>query len=328
MENTQIMRNLQLTPKRRKKEGFLREVIKNKVLFIMMLPLLLAMFFNNYLPMLGSAIAFKDLQTYRSSFIYNYIHSPWVGINNFKYLFQTPDALTFTRNTILYNLLFIALGLVVSVAVAIALNEMRNGLLSKVYQTTLFLPYFLSWVVVSYLVFAFLSEDVGMMNRSILPALGMQPVSWYAEPKYWPFILTIAQMWKYTGYNCVVYLAAIAGIDTEFYEAAKIDGANKWQQIRKITLPLLTPLMVILCLLAVGKIFNSDFGLFFQIPRNSGILYDTTQTIDTYVYNTLQNTGDVGMAAAASFYQSIVGFVCVIATNFVVRKLDPEKALF
>lgn len=336
MVNAQPVSNLNSMPVRRRNIGFFKYIFKNWVLFVMMLPLLVAMFFNNYLPMAGSLLAFKDYKAYSNSFVHNYIVSKWVGLQNFEFLWKTTDAFEFTRNTIVYNLVFIFLGLIVSVAVAIALNEVRNAKLSRAYQTIMFLPYFLSWVIVSYLVFAFLSEDMGFMNKVLLPALGINydpssgcsDVAWYSKAEYWPFILTFCQLWKYTGYNSVVYLAAIAGIDTEFYEAARIDGASKWQQIRKITLPMLYPLMTIMTLLAVGKIFNSDFGLFFQVPRNSGILYSTTRTIDTYVYTALTSMGDMGMAAATSFYQSVVGFVCVMASNLFVRKIDPEKALF
>ncbi len=314
-----------------RKRGFLYELRKNKVLFIMMLPALVVLFLNNYLPMAGVLIAFKNFKYFGSSFFENFFKSDWVGLENFEFFTATPDAFTITRNTLGYNFAFIVIGLVISVLFAIILNEIRNKYLSKFYQASMFLPYFMSWIVVSYLVFALLSEESGFVNKNLLPALGVSVdslPSWYGDPGKWPFILTIVNMWKFTGYNCVVYVAAIAGIDTEYYEAATVDGATRFQQIRKITIPLLTPLMIILTLLAVGRVFYSDFGLFFSVTRNVGALYDTTLVIDTYVYNALRNLNDVGMASAAGLYQSLCGFILVLTSNLIVRKIDPDKALF
>lgn len=314
--------------KAKKKDGFLRDIVKNKVLYIMMLPLLVVIFFNNYLPMAGVLIAFKNFQYHGNNFFENFMLSDWVGLQNFEFFTATPDAFTITRNTLAYNFVFIFLGLVVSVFFAILLNEIKNKFLSKFYQASMLLPYFMSWIVVSYIVFALFGEEKGFVNKTLLPAFGLPEVAWYAEPGKWPFILTFVNLWKLTGYNTVIYIAAIAGIDQEFYEAALVDGASKWQQIRSITIPLLKTLMIILTLLAVGKVFYSDFGLFFQVPRNTGALYETTQTIDTYVYNALRNLNDVGMASASGFYQSICGFILVMVSNLIVRKIDPEQALF
>ena len=311
-----------------KKKGFIHEVIKHKVLFIMMLPALVVLFFNNYLPMAGVLIAFKNFKYYGNNIFENFLKSKWVGFDNFKFFTSTPDAFTITRNTLAYNAIFIVVGLVVAVFFAIILNELRGSKVSKFYQSTMFLPYFMSWIVVSYLAFAFLSEESGLLDRSILPALGINPISWYGETKWWPFILVFVNLWKYTGYNCVIYIAAIAGIDTEYYEAAQVDGATKWQQIKSITIPLLTPLMTIMTLLAIGRIFYADFGLFFNVPRNAGVLWDVTNVIDTYVYNTLMNMGDIGMSSAAGLYQSFIGFILVLTSNLIVKKVDPEKALF
>ena len=229
-----------------------------------------------------------------------------------------------------YNLLFIFGGLVFNVAMAIGLSELRNKAVSKLCQTVVIMPHFLSYVIVSFLVLAFLHVENGLINRSLIPALGLEGVDWYSNPKYWPWILVIVNFWKTTGYGSVVYLAGIAGIDTSLYEAAKVDGASRWQQIRYITLPALVPLMVVLTILNVGKIFNSDFGLFYQVPLNTGALYPATNVISTYVYNMLMSagTGSVGMASAAAFYQSIVGFILVMTTNFIVKKISPENALF
>lgn len=316
--------------KHKSKDGFLKEVRKNKVLFIMMLPALVVLLINNYIPMAGVLIAFKNF-TYQGGNIFaNFFQSKWVGLKNFEFFTSTPDAWEITRNTVGYNLVFIILGLLVAVTFAIALNEVKNKFMSRFYQATMILPYFMSWIVVSYLVFALISEEQGFINKSLLPALGWTEnlPAWYADTKYWPPILILVNMWKYTGYNCVVYIAAISGIDTEYYEAATVDGASKFQQIKKITIPLLTPLMIIMTLLAVGRIFNSDFGLFFSVPRNVGMLWPVTNTIDTYVYNALTNLNDIGMSSAVGFYQAIVGFATVMVSNFVVRKIDPEKALF
>lgn len=289
----------------------------------MLLPGLIVLILNNYLPMFGIIVAFKNVN-YKDGILF----SPWNGFDNFRLLFLTPDAFNMTRNTILYNLAFIVISLVFSVFCAISLNELRSNKLAKFYQSTMFLPYFLSWVIISYLVYALFSAEFGFVNKMILAPMGKEGILWYSEPQYWPFILIAFNTWKWTGYDSVIYLAAIVGFDTEYYEAAAIDGASKWKQIKHITLPLLAPLMVILMILAVGRIFRADFGLFFQVPRNTGALYDTTRVIDTYVYNALMNTGDLGQSAAAGLYQSVVGFVLILCANFAARKIDPEKALF
>lgn len=313
--------------KRKAGKGFMKEFGRNWPLFVMLSPGVIILVINNYIPMFGIVIAFKQYRYY-GNFITNLIKSKWVGLKNFDFFFATPYAFQITFNTIAYNAVFIILGLIVPVAFAIMLNELRNKRLAKTYQSFLFLPYFLSWIVVSYLAYSLFSVENGFVNRSILEPLGIERVRWYADKVYWPFILTFFQMWKYTGYNVVVYLAAISGIDTEFYEAAAIDGATKWQQIRHIILPMLQPLMIIMTLLAVGRIFNADFGLFYNVPRNSGALYDVTDVIDTYVFRTLRDTNNLGMAAAAGTYQAVIGCITVFIANFAVRKVDQDKALF
>ncbi|ABP66298.1 sugar ABC transporter permease [Caldicellulosiruptor changbaiensis] len=305
------------------RSGFVKELNKNFPLFIMALPGVILLIAFSYLPLFGLIIAFKDVH-----YDVGILKSPWVGFKNFEFLFKTPDAFIITRNTLLYNLAFIVLGNLAAIATAIALSEMRARFMAKFYQSVMFLPYFLSWVVVAYMAFAFLSVDLGILNTLVLPKLGIEPIAWYVEPKPWPVILILANLWKYTGYNAVIYLAAITGIDPEYYEAALIDGASKWQQIKHITFPLLSPLVVVLVLLGIGRIFYADFGLFYQLPMNSGALYDVTNVIDTYVYRTLMGMNDIGMASAASFYQSIMGFILVLTSNLIVRRLDPEKALF
>ncbi|WP_239616553.1 ABC transporter permease [Cohnella mopanensis] len=292
-------------------------------IMVMMLPGMIYLLINNYLPMAGLVIAFKSIDYSKGVF-----GGDWNGFTNFKFLFRTTDAYIITRNTLLYNATFIVLGTILSFGVALLLNEVKNRFMSRFYQTVILLPFLISMVIVSYLVFGFLGEGQGYVNNTLLPMLGLDPISWYMEPKYWPYILVLVNLWKTIGFNCIIYLAAIIGIDQEYYEAATLDGASKWQQIRTITLPLIAPIIVIMTLLAVGKIFYSDFGLFYQVPLNSGILYDTTNVIDTYVFRGLLQSNNIGMSAAAGFYQSLVGFSLVILTNYTVRKFSKDNALF
>ena len=310
-------------PPRKKGSILLRELYKNRTLFLMALPGILLLFLFNYMPMFGLIIAFKNL-----NFAKGFFRSDWYGFKNFEFFLRTPYAFTITRNTILYNLVFIGVGTVFAVACALALHELRNRKLAKFYQSIMFLPYFLSWVVVSYLAFSFLSVDMGFINKQLLPLFHAQPIEWYGNTQYWPPILVFANLWKYTGYNSVIYLATIVGILPEYFEAATIDGATKLQQIRKITIPLISPVIVILVLLGIGRVFFADFGLFYQVPRNTGALFDVTNVIDTYVYRTLVNSGDIGMSSAAGLYQAVVGFILVLASNLIVRRVDPGKALF
>ncbi len=292
-------------------------------IYLMALPGLIYLFINNYMPMPGIILAFKNYKA--KTGIYG---SPWAGLKNFQYLFSTQDAFVITRNTILYNLVFILVNTFFAIFVAIILSELVSKRRKKIYQSVILLPYLLSAVIVSYLVYAFLSAENGFVNNSILKALGREPISWYQEKQYWPFILVFVNLWKGIGYNCIIYLSTIIGFDRSLYEAASIDGATKIQQITKITLPLLRPTIIMLTLMAVGRIFYSDFGLFYQVPQNSGALYPVTNTIDTYVYRGLLELGDITMSAAAGVYQSLVGFVLVLAANLMVRRLDPESALF
>ncbi|WP_261304216.1 ABC transporter permease [Paenibacillus andongensis] len=300
-----------------------KRIWKYSPLYLMMLPGIAYLIINNYLPMFGLTIAFKDI-----NFTKGIWGSDWVGFQNFKFLFQTSDAYIITRNTILYNVAFILIGLIVAVGFAILLNEIKSKIASRLYQSIIILPFLISMVLVSYLVYSMLSMESGFMNKTILPALGLEPISWYNEPKYWPIIITLVHTWKGAGYACIIYLAAIIGIDPEYYEAAKLDGASKWQQIRTITIPLITPVIIMLTLLAIGRIFYSDFGLFYQVPMNAGALFSTTNVIDTYVFRGLLQLGNIGMSSAAGFYQSLVGFVLVIVSNYVVRKINKENALF
>lgn len=294
----------------------------------MLVPGIIVLILNNYLPMFGVIIAFKNFKFSGTSFFSSLLESQWIGLKNFEFLFRTADAFTITRNTILYNLAFFVTGLIVSVSVAVMLNEIWSRKLAKVYQSFMFLPHFLSWVVANYIVFAFLSIDMGFVNNFLLKPLGFNAINWYSETKYWPFILIFMNTWKWAGYNSIIYLAAILGINNEYYEAATIDGASKWQQFTRITLPQIGPLIIMMTLLNIGRIFYADFGLFFQVPRNSGILYPVTNVIDTYVYNALMTMGDIGMSSAAALYQALIGFVLVLFSNLLVKRINPESALF
>ena len=290
-------------------------------LYLMMAPGLIYLFINNYMPMAGLVVAFKNYNVVDGIF-----GSPWAGLSNFTYLFN--DAWTITRNTLLYNIVFIIINLILGIAFAIFICDIRSKACKTIYQSAILLPFLMSIVIVSYITFAFFSGDNGMLNKTILPFFGKEAINWYSESKYWPVILVIVNTWKGVGYGCLIYISSISGIDPSFYEAAELDGASKWKQIRYITLPSIMPSVITLTLLNIGRIFYSDFGLFYQVTQNSGQLYDTTNVIDTYVYRALLQSGNIGMASAAGFYQSIVGFARVLLANVVVRKLSPENAMF
>lgn len=306
--------------KKGKKKNALKEYWP---LYLMMLPALLYLLINNYIPMAGMVIAFKKL-----NFAKGIWASPWAGIKNFKFLFASKDAWIITRNTLLYNVAFILVNMVVGIAIAILITEVRNTKLKKVYQSAILLPFLMSMVILSYIVYALLSAENGLVNNSILPLFHIDSIQWYQEPKYWPVILIIANCWKGVGYGCLIYIASLIGIDPSFYEAARLDGASKWQEITKITLPSLVPTIITLLLLSIGRIFYSDFGLFYQVPMNSGVLFPTTNVIDTYVYRALIEQGNISMSSAAGVYQSLVGFCVVMLSNWIVRRVDKDQALF
>lgn len=292
------------------------------VLTGMALPPALFIFVFSYLPMLGLIIAFKDFKVSKGI-----IGSAWCGLKNFKFFFQSTDAWIVLRNTIGMNLLFIALTLVVSVAIALMLNELRSRRTVKTIQTIMFFPYFLSLVVVSYMLYAFLNHNYGIINTA-LAALGLPSVAWYSESKYWPWILTFMYIWKNAGYNAIIYYASIMGIDESYYEAAAIDGATRRQITWRITLPLLKKIIICMTLLQIGRVMYSDFGLFYQLPRDMGALFSTTQVLDTYIFRMLRVTGNVGVSAAVGCFQAIVGFILIMAANGVVRRIDKESAMF
>jgi putative aldouronate transport system permease protein len=300
-----------------------KSIIKDSALYVMMLPGLIYLLVNNYVPMVGLLIAFKNV-----NFTKGILRSDWIGFKNFEFLFKSADAFIITRNTILYNVSFIIINTVAAVAIAILLNEIRNKLLLSLYQSLILLPYLISMVVVSYLVYAFLSTDAGLLNKTILPALGLKEIMWYTESKFWPIILTLVSNWKGFGFLSVIYFSSVVGISDEYYEAASLDGATRWQQIKLITIPLIRPTITIMTMLAIGRIFYSDFGLFYQVPLNSGAVYSTTDVIDTYVFRGLLQLGNIGMSSAAGMYQSVVGFIFILLSNYAVKKFSSEDALF
>lgn len=277
-----------------------------------------------FLPMFGIIIAFKDFKI-SGGFLSNVINSEWAGFKNFEFLFKSNDAWIIIRNTLGYNLIFIILGIVIPVVLALMVGQLHNRRAGKVYQTMMFLPYFLSWVVVSAVAWAFLSYDKGIVNQ-MLVGMGNDPVNWYMESKYWPYLLIFMNLWKSLGYGMVVYLATITGIDNTYYEAAVIDGASIWQQTKYITLPMMKLVIVMMFILAVGRIFYTDFGLFFQVPRDSNSLFNVTTTIDVLVYKQLK-TATVGMASAAAFVQSVLGCITILIANWIVRRIDPDSAM-
>ncbi len=292
-------------------------------LFLIAVPGIVYLIINNYVPMLGVFLAFKDF-----SYMKGIFKSDWCGFKNFEFLFRTKDAWIMTRNTILYNVAFIIIGTAMAIIVAILMCELGERLRVKFFQAALLLPNLLSWVVIGFIAYAFLNADTGFINNTVLEFLGIDPVSWYSYSGAWPAILIIVNLWKNLGYQSIIFMASISGIDKALYEAAAIDGASKIKQVFTITLPLLKPTVITLTLMSIGRIFYSDFGLFYQVPQNSGALFSTTQTIDTYVYRGLMELNDVGMSAAAGLYQSLVGFILVMAANAIVRKVDSDNALF
>lgn len=296
---------------------------KHKTLFLMALPTVIMLILFNYVPMAGLVVAFKKF-----NYVDGIFFSPWNGLENFRYLFMVGDtAWRLTRNTVGYYLLFTLFGTVGSVAVAIGINEMIYKKTAKYFQTCMILPTFISYIAITFIVKAFLQTDVGIVNR-LLESLGMKGIRFYQKSEYWPYILTIVKLWKSTGYNSVLYLSALAGFDQQLYEAADIDGATASQRLWRITIPMLMPTVIVMTLLGLGNIMHSETGLFYQVTQNSTLLYPSTQVLDSFVLNALMKNTDYGMTSAATFYQSVVGFVMVMVTNWVVRKTSPEDALF
>lgn len=302
---------------------------KTLVLLTMVAPAAIWLLLLRYLPMGGIVLAFKDykINPRNPSFISNLLSSKWVGLKNFEYLFKTDSAWIMFRNTLGYNIVFIILGVIIPVAFAIMMNELTRKFVRKTYQTMMFFPYFLSWVVVSYFLNAFLDAQYGMIP-AMQAAAGKEVTSWYTTPGPWPYLLVFANLWKNVGYSTVLYLAAITGIDANQYEAAAIDGASKWQQVLYVTIPHLRTMICILFIMNVGRIFASDFGLFYNVPMQNGALFSVTQTIDTYVYRAYIATGNPGQSSAAGLLQNVLGFICILSANAIVKKVDADSAMF
>jgi len=300
-------------------KGFFQNMVKNRAHIVMALPAFLVLLFIMYIPMIGLIMAFEKFDYAGGIF-----GSQWVGLANFEYLIKSKDTFfTMTRNTVLYYLLFTALGTVLNVTLAICIDQLAFKKAGKTMQTLMIIPVFISYAAVQFIVFAFIDSRTGLINA----VLGTR-TRFYSNAGYWPWILTIVKVWKDTGYGSVLYMSVLAGIDTALYEAADIDGANKWQQIRHITIPSLIPMVTVMLLLSVGNVMRSDTGLFYQVTRNNGALYSTTQVIDSYVLNQILHSSNFGYTAAASFFQSVIGLLLMLLANFTVRKIEPEGALF
>lgn len=302
--------------------GFIREIVKNRYLYVLALPGLLFLIVFAYVPMAGHLIAFKQYRL--ADGIWG---SKWIGFDNFKFFFMGSDWYKVTFNTIFLNGLFIVCGLGIALLLAIFLSEIQNALYKKIAQSLIFMPYFISWLVVSMMVFAFLNMTDGILNRT-LAANGLDPKNWYLMPSIWPAVLTIVYVWKFAGYYSIIFLAAIAGISGEYYESARIDGATRFQQIIHITLPLIRNVVIVLALLGVGRIFYGDFGMIYGIVGDTAPLYPTTDVIDTYSYRALRQLGDFGKSSAVIMYQSVMGLVTIIIFNALAKRIDKDASLF
>lgn len=300
-------------------KSFLKNTWKHRAHVVMALPVFLILFFIMYVPMGGLVMAFKNFDYTKGIW-----GSPWCGLDNFKFLLASKNTFfTITRNTLMYYVIFTALGTFLNVVLAIAIDQFVFKRVAKTMQTLMIIPVFISYAAVQFIVYAFISTDTGILNKT----LGMN-IRFYSVASWWPLILTIVKMWNSVGYGSVLYMSVLAGIDTELYEAAEIDGANKWKKIWHITLPALVPMITVMLLLSVGGIMRSDTGLFYQVTRNSGVLYPTTQVIDSYVLNAIFKNSNFGFTAATSFFQSVVGLLLMLLANGMVRKIAPENALF
>lgn len=302
--------------------GLLYDLKHNKFLLLMLLPGILFFIIFAYLPMLGIVIAFQDFSAAKGI-----LGSKFVGFENFRFFLGSPDSFRVTFNTLFLNTLFILSSMVASMLIALMLSEIGNKYFKKGAQSLVILPHFISWAVIGLLAEAIFSSDTGFIN-GILTSFGKEPIMFYKNASLWPWLLTILNIWQGAGFGSIVYLAAITGIDQEIYEAAKIDGANKLQSIRYITLPLLRATAVLLLIMSVGKIFNGNFGMIYALVGNNTLLYPTTDIIDTYVYRQLMELGDLGMSSAVGLYQSVLGFIMVVIANKITRKLSPESAIF
>ena len=295
---------------------------KNAIYLLLLLPAVIYVLVFSYAPMVGVVMAFE-----KYNFTQGLFRSPWVGLKNFRFLTVSNKLWPLTRNTLLYNLAFIVVGMVMEVGFAVIINEMRCRWFKKIFQSFIFLPYFISWVIASAVVQTLLDYNTGLISRMV-KSLGLEMVNVYADAGPWPFLLVFFRMWKGVGYGSIIYLSAITGIDSEMYEAADIDGANSWQKVFSITLPSLIPTMVIMFLLACGQIFRGDFGMFFQLIGNNGVLLEVGDILDLYVYRAMAGNGNLGYGAAAGLFQSLLCFVTILTANFVVKKIQPDYTLF
>ncbi len=301
---------------------FIKEIRANKYLYALAIPGILFLVVFAYIPLVGHALAFEDFK-----FATGLFRSKFVGFDNFKFFFGGRDWIAVTKNTLFLNALFLGIGLSFALLIAVFLNEMRGVRMKKISQSLIFLPYFISWQVIAIMIYALLNSSTGFANQA-LTALGGKPVNWYGRPELWPAILTAANIFKYAGYNSIIFLATIVGISGELYESARIDGATRFQQVLRITLPLLRPIFIIMLLLGVGRIFYGDFGMIYGIVADNGVLFPTTDVIDTYSYRTLRQVGNLSMSSAVVLYQSFMGLVTIVAFNAIVRKIEPDVRLF
>jgi len=326
MKKTDMTVTKDSAPVRRKRRRFTWDDLE---LTFLSLPTVLWFIAFCYIPLFGIVFAFKNYKVKAGKgFIYSlFVHSKWVGFKNFQFLLRSPDLANIFRNTLGYNVVFLLIGVTLPVALAIMISHLHSRKLAKICQTAVFLPHFLSWVVISYFVFAFLSTDKGLVN-ALIQSLGGERILWYQDKRPWPFLLVFINTWKTFGYSMVVYMATITGIDQSLYESAVIDGATKWQQTRWITLPLLRPIISIMFILNVGHIFSTDFGLFFQVTRDSNSLIDVTQTLDVYVYKALMQNNNYNYSSAVGLLQSVFGCILLVVTNIAVKRIDPESGLF
>ena len=316
--------------KKEKKQDMTTTVIRKKhkinsyemQLYTFMILPVIYIFIFNYIPMIGSIITFKDYRYNLGIF-----GSKWVGFKNFEFFFKSDAFLRILRNTLVLNGLFIVFGVFFAVMLGILLYHLKSRLSTKIYQTVLITPNFISWVIAAYMVYAFLNVEHGTINV-FLEKIGLQAIDWYAEPEFWPVILMICNIWKHVGMDSVMYYAALMGIDSSLFEAAEVDGANRFQSVIHIMIPTIRPVITILTIMKIGAIFRADFGLFYSVTRNVGLLYETTDVVDTYIYRAMRDLGDMGMSSAVSLLQSIVGFVMVMGTNYIVKKVDPDSSLF
>jgi putative aldouronate transport system permease protein len=302
--------------------SFFYELLRNKFMYALALPGIIWFFVFAYLPIGGIVIAFQDFNVMKGI-----MGSKFIGFKNFEFFFRSSDWIKVVTNTVYLNILFIVIGTIAAVAIAIMVTEIGGNTFKKVTQSVMIFPNFLSWTVVAMFMTAFVATDGGFINQ-ILGVFGIAPISFLSSPQYWPAILVLLKIWHGAGFGSIIYMATIAGINPEIYESAAMDGASRWQKIRFITLPLLKPTIILLTILAVGGIFNGDFGLIYAIIGRNPMLYPTTDVIDTYVFRALMDLGDMGMSAAVGFLQSFIGFVLVITVNAVAKKAAPDSAIF